>query len=228
MTKVRLPGGDASSADGDAARQVLVYVLEGCLRLLHPYMPFVTEAIWQYLPHRGEALIIGRWPQADERDAEAEEAVSVFMELVRSIRNARTEYGVEPSRRIAATIVSRTSLSLLQSQGDALQFLARIDPARLSIVEHLETEPDKVLTLVVGEYTCYLPLASLVDLDKERARLQAEIDELAGEIARVDKLLANQGFVNKAPGAVVQKERDKRADYAERRARLQERLSSLT
>ena len=225
MTKVRLADGE--SAGAAAARRVLIYVLEGCLRLLHPYMPFVTEAIWQYLPHRGEALIIARWPQAGAFDEEAEAHLAGFMELVRAIRNARSEYGVEPARRIAAIIVAGERASLLQAQAAALQFLARIDPQRLEITVRLDDEPQKALTLVVGDYTCYLPLAALVDLDKERARLRSEMEELAREIARVDKLLANSGFVTKAPAEVVQRERDKRADYAARQARLRERLESL-
>ncbi|MBM3190443.1 MAG: valine--tRNA ligase, partial [Chloroflexi bacterium] len=108
MTKVRLSpsNGDDASPEAEAARRVLVYVLEGCMRLLHPYMPFVTEAIWQYLPHRGEALIVARWPEAGALDAETEESLAAFMELVRAIRNARTEYGVEPGRRIAAIIAA--------------------------------------------------------------------------------------------------------------------------
>ncbi len=109
ISKVHLRGEDAAAAN--CTRQVLVYVLDGCLRLLHPYMPFVTEAIWQYLPHEGAALIIASWPIGGALDEEAEEAMGVFMELVRAIRNARSEYDVEPGHRIAAIIAAgRTRL----------------------------------------------------------------------------------------------------------------------
>jgi valyl-tRNA synthetase len=225
MSKVRLKSEDAVQAD--SARRVLVYVLEGCLRLLHPYMPFVTEAIWQYLPHRGEALIVAPWPAAGPLDDEAESRMSDLMELIRAIRNARSEYEVEPGRPIAAIIAAGANVAFLDDQRQVLVALARIDPARLQIEALLASKPEKALTLVVGGYECYLPLAALVDLDRERARLGAELERVRGDIGRSEKLLANPGFVGKAPGAVVQKERDKLVDNHEKATRLQERLSSL-
>jgi valyl-tRNA synthetase len=225
MTKVRLRGEDAAAAD--AARQVLVYVLEGCMRLLHPYMPFVTEAIWQYLPHRGDALIIAPWPRAGALDEAAEARLTEFMELVRAIRNARSEYEVEPERRIAAHIAAGENLPFLREQEAALLLLARVDGAQLTLAAQLAQRPEKALTLVVGGYECALPLAALVDLDKERTRLSAEIAHLSAEMARGEKLLANVGFVGRAPEAVVAKERAKVADYGERLAKLRERLASL-
>ena len=225
MTKVRFQGDNDAAAD--SARRVLVYVLDGCLRLLHPYMPFITETIWQYLPHQGDALIVARWPRAGEVDREAEEKMDGLMDLVRSIRNARSEYDVEPGRRIAATIVSEENGALLREQAPVLQSLARIAGTQLRIEKELETKPEKALTLVVGGYECYLPLAALVDLDRERARTQTELERLDKEVARSGKLLANQGFMSKAPEAVVQKERDKLADRRDRRAKLEERLNSL-
>ena len=226
MTKVRLGSDDPQAAD--AARRVLVYVLDGCLRLLHPFMPYATEAIWQYLPHQGEALIRARWPGAGRLDEGAEGGMSEFMELVRGIRNARSEYEVESSHRIAAIIAAGDDADLLRAQSGVLQWLARIDGTKLRIEEAISDKPDKALTLVVGGLECYLPLADLVDLEKERTRLQKEIEGSQGEIARSEKLLANKSFVAKAPESVVQKERDKLRDYQERRARLQERLAELT
>ena len=225
MTKVRLKGGSPSQAD--EARQVLVYVLDGCLRLLHPYMPFVTEAIWQYLPHQDEALIIAKWPQAGALDVEAEEKMAVFTELVRAIRNARAEYDVEPGRRIAAIIAAGDNLGFLHEQAAVLKTLAHIDEAQLTLEARLDSKPDKALALVGVGFECYLPLAALVDLDKERARLSAELERLTREVARSEKLLANPGFTSKAPEAVVQKEREKVSDYQERQAKLRERLERL-
>jgi len=226
MVKVRFRGDDAETADD--ARRVLVYVLDGCLRLLHPYMPFVTETIWQYLPHRGEALIVAAWPSAGPLDEQAEEGEQRFMALVRAIRNARSEYGVEQGRRIAAVISAGENTSFLREQASVLEALARVDGEQLLIEERLQSVPEKALTLVVGGYECYLPLAALVDLDAERIRLRAELERIVGEIARSEKLLANQGFVGKAPEAVVQKERDKLADHRDRRGKLRERLDSLS
>ena len=225
MSKVRLKGEDAAQAD--SARRVLVYVLEGCLRLLHPYMPFVTEAIWQYLPHRGEALIVAPWPAGGPLDEGAEARMNDLMELVRAIRNARSEYDVEPGRPIAAIIAAGANAAFLADQAQVLVALARIDPAQLQIAAQVANKPEKALTLVVGGYECYLPLAALVDLTKERARLGAELERVRGDIARSEKLLANPGFVGKAPEAVVQKERDKVVDNRDKETRLQARLSSL-
>jgi valyl-tRNA synthetase len=226
LTKTRLRG-ETAPEGAESARRVLVYVLEGCLRLLHPYMPFVTEAIWQYLPHTGEALIAAPWPTAGGIDERAETQLEGFFELVRAIRNARSEYEVEPGRRIAAIIAAGENAAFLQTQAAALELLARVDPQRLEIAARLGAPPEQALALVVGGYECYLPLAALVDLDRERARIAGEVAELEREIGRAEKLLANEGFVNKAPEAVVQKEREKVVDYRERAARLKERLEGL-
>ncbi len=230
MTKVRLRDDASAEAAASAAtaRRVLVYVLDGCLRLLHPYMPFITEAIWQYLPHREEALIVAPWPQAGPLDDAAEGRMGDMMEMIRAIRNARAEYDVEPGRRIAAIIAAGERLPFLQSQAGVFAALARVDEGRLEVQARLDAPPEKALTLVVGGYTCYLPLAALIDLDRERARLKGEIGQVDQEIAHSEKLLSNQGFVNKAPEAVVQKERARLAESRERRDKLRERLASLS
>ena len=192
-------------------------------------MPFVTETIWQYLPHVGDALIVAPWPQAGGQDAEAELRMSELMELVRAIRNARSEHDVEPGRRIAAQVHAAEAVQaeFMAAQGGVVQFLARVDGERFAVGTDVTAPVDKALTLVVGPYECYLPLAALVDLDQERARLTKELEGLQQEMARGEKLLGNAGFVQKAPEAVVQKERDKLAEYGDRCARLQERLAEL-
>jgi valyl-tRNA synthetase len=225
MTKVRLRGEDA--AEADRARQVLVYVLEGCLKLLHPYMPFVTEAIWQYLPHRGEALIVADWPQGGARDEQAETDLAALMELVRAIRNVRSEYEVEAARRIGAVIVAGERLPFMVEQREAFLLLARVDPERLTLAATLATVPEQAVSLVVPGYEGYLPLAALVELAVERERIAKQLDELAAEIARSGKLLSNQGFVAKAPAAVVEREQAKMVELQERHARLLERSQAL-
>jgi len=226
MTKIRLRGDDAQQAND--ARRVLVYVLERCLRLLHPFMPFVTEALWQYLPHQGPALIVAPWPQAGEMDERAEGQMRELMDLIRGIRNARSEYDVEPGRRIAAIIAAGPSHEFLSSQAPVLEFLAHIDPARLTIRPELDAPPEKAATVVAGNYQAFLPLADMVDLDRERERLRSEITTLEQEITRVETLLANESFVSKAPEHVVQRERDKLGTYRERLARLEERVHALS
>ena len=226
MTKVRLRGDGGSAAE--QALQVLVYVLDGCLKLLHPYMPFVTEAIWQYLPHHGEALIVADWPAGGAQDAEAEADLAALMELVRAIRNVRSEYEVEASRRIGAVVVAGERLALVESQREAFLQLARIDPAQLTLVTGLAEHPERAVSLVVAGFECYLPLAALVDLDVERERIGKQLAELASEIARSEKLLGNAGFVAKAPEAVVERERVKLGDLRERRAKLDNRQQALS
>ncbi len=224
-TKVRLYEGETPAAE--QAKNVLIYVLDGTLRLLHPYMPYTTETIWHYLPHQGEALIVASWPQEGPPNANAEANMDALIELVRGIRNARSEYDVEPGRKIAAIIAGHEMTEFLTEQQNVLKSLARIADDRLMLSETLDQVPQKALTLVIGTIECYLPLADLVDLDRERERLGKEAAQLEAEIERSEGLLSNEKFVNKAPEAVVQRERDKIADYQERLGRLRERLGSL-
>ncbi|MCG2769950.1 MAG: valine--tRNA ligase [Anaerolineae bacterium] len=225
MAKTRLYGEDEAAKE--TVRSVLVYVLERTLRLLHPYMPFVTEEIWQHLPHEGEALIVAPWPEAGETDDDAEAGIGLVMDLVRVVRNARSDNDVEQGRRIAAIIDGGDKYMLLQGERAMLENLAHIDPERLEIVRSLEKKPERALTLVSGGVEVYLPLAGMVDLERERARLAKELERLGGEMARAEKLLANERFVAKAPAAVIQKEREKLEGYRERQTRLQMRLEEL-
>jgi valyl-tRNA synthetase len=225
ISKIRLYGEDEEPKD--TVRQVLVHILDRTLRLLHPFMPFVTEEIWQQLPHEGEALIVAPWPEAGPTDEAAEAEMALIMEMVRAIRNARAEYKVEPGRRIEAIIAAGEEYKLLTDQRDILVSLARLDADKLHIARTLETKPTQALALVVRGVEVYLPLAGMVDLAKERQRLTAEIEEVTKGIAGSEKLLANKDFLNKAPEQVVQRERDKLTDYRQRQAKLQEQLESL-
>jgi len=226
MAKIRLYGPDEAAKDN--TRRVLVYVLERTLRLLHPYMPFVTEEIWQHLPHEGEALIVAPWPEAGPRYEAEEAAIAQVMELIRAVRNARAEYDVEQGRPISAIIVAGDRYEMLEQQRLALERLARIDPEKLRMVRSLEDKPEKALALVIGDVEVYLPLAGMIDLERERARLSGQLDRLQEEMARAKHLLANGSFVAKAPAEVVQKERDKLEGYRERRDRIRQRLETLS
>jgi valyl-tRNA synthetase len=255
ISKIRLYGEDEKAKD--TALQVLVHVFDRTLRLLHPFMPFVTEEIWQHLKGSGnqgvsspksqapghlrpatcdlrpdwmqwpEALIVAPWPESGLTDEAAEAEMSLIMEMVRVIRNARAEYTVEPGRRIEAIIAAGEEYDLLTDQKDILVSLARLDADKLRIARTLEAKPAQALALVVGGVEIYLPLAGMVDLEKERQRLTAEIEEVAKGITGSEKLLANEDFLAKAPAQVVERERSKLADYHQRRAKLQERLESL-
>jgi valyl-tRNA synthetase len=226
--KVRLY--DGSPAEAQATSQVLAHVLEHSLRLLHPYMPFVTETIWQNLPGMGDdgrALIVARWPHLGGIvDIEADVAFGRIQEAVRAIRNVRSEYNVEPARRIAALFSAGEHAALLEENRALLASLARLDPMQTVIASETPA-PDKAVTLATAGMTIYLPLAGLVDLDAERSRLQKEIDNLDKLLTRSQVLLANDGFVAKAPADVIRREQAKLAELATKRSQLVERLASL-
>ncbi|MCB9435317.1 MAG: valine--tRNA ligase [Ardenticatenaceae bacterium] len=236
LSKVQLQQGVASAWTTLA---VLRQVLDDCLRLLHPYIPYVTEETWQQLkaafvasgrgiePSEGwaEALIIADWPQVGQRYPEAAADFERLRELVRQIRAVRAENGVEPSKFVVATIAAGDKAGFYESQRSVLAFLARLDEEQLVIAADAAA-PDNALTIALGDVACYLPLAGLVDLGKERERLDKEIGNLAQQIERVSKLLASP-FAQKAPEAVVQKERDKLAELQATQQELVERLAAL-
>jgi valyl-tRNA synthetase len=220
-----------------SAGLTLVHVLDQTLRMLHPFIPFVTEAAWGHLkraagtalaPRGGwaEALIIARWPETGRGlDPAAEANMALVIELIRSIRNVRGEYKVQPGKHIDALIAAGDQAALLETQRPVLEQLARLDGETLQIQPALDP-PEQVASIVVGGVTCYLPLAGMVDLAAERARLEKELEEIQGLIARSEKQLAGP-FAEKAPPAVVQRERDKLADLQQRRGQLEERLRVL-
>ncbi|HOU40487.1 MAG TPA: class I tRNA ligase family protein, partial [Promineifilum sp.] len=237
ITKVQLnAGGETTRATLDT----LVTTLDYALRLLHPFIPYVTEETWQQLRRAvtesgldivppggwGEALIIADWPKPialGEGSAAADfEAVR---ELIRRIRNVRAEQGVAPARYIPAVIVAGDRAAFLASQRPILVALARLDDAHLSITATAEP-PAQALTVALGPITAYLPLAGMVDLDAEQARLTKELAELDKQIARLTSLL-DSPFAQKAPAAVVQKEREKLAQLSASREEIDARLGML-
>ena len=224
--KTRLYGDDAARAH--MARRVLVYVLERTLRLLHPYIPFVTEEAWQHLPHRGETLMKAPWPQPGFVDEDAIERFTAVQELIRAIRNVRNEYDVEPGRRIAALIAAGAALDDLEAERDVLLALARLDEDRLEIVPQVEQAPEMAAHVVVREgLEAFLPLAGMVDLEQEIARLQKQAAELEEVVKRHRARLANENFVQKAPAHIVEGARQALADAEEQLAKVRERLERL-
>jgi valyl-tRNA synthetase len=225
VSKIRLYGKDARRRL--MAQRVLVYVLERTLRLLHPFMPFVTEALWQELPHEGDSLIIAPWPEPREIDEEAEEGMGLVMDAIRAIRNVRAEYEVEAGQRIEAIIAAGEKYDFLASQRGVLVSLAHLDDEKLRLAHTLVKKPAKALTLVVGDLEIYLPLEGMLDLAAERERLSKEVGALSAAITGSEGLLANEDFTRKAPVHVVDREREKLAANREQKAKLEERLKSL-
>jgi valyl-tRNA synthetase len=227
-TKTRLYGADAAAAQ--TARQVLAYLLEQNLRLLHPYMPFVTEAIWRHLPgmaERGESLMTSRWSSGGSwANAEVEDAFGRLQEIIRAIRNVRSEYNVEPARRVTALFSTDGYTELLRQNRDLLVSQARLVEEDLQIDQSIPA-PEKSVALAAGGVSIYLPLAGMVDLDAERQRLQKELDNVTGQIDRSEKLLNNPGFVAKAPEEVINRERAKITELTSRREQIQANLAEI-
>ena len=215
--------------DDDAkrnTRRVLVGVLDTCLRLLHPFMPFVTEALWNYLPNHETPLIVAAWPAADMRylDDAAEADTQLLIDLVRGIRNVRDEYQVEPSRKITALIAAGNHPGLFENYGYLFARLCNV--AALQTLE-AGSAPQQAATVTVSDVTVYLPLADFVDVAAECERLGKERDKLAEQIVRSQAQLANENFVSRARPDVVEKARAQLANLQASAEQIAERMAGL-
>eukprot|EP00544_Gedaniella_sp_CCMP2646_P006084 CAMPEP_0202496132 /NCGR_PEP_ID=MMETSP1361-20130828/19001_1 /ASSEMBLY_ACC=CAM_ASM_000849 /TAXON_ID=210615 /ORGANISM="Staurosira complex sp., Strain CCMP2646" /LENGTH=994 /DNA_ID=CAMNT_0049127377 /DNA_START=8 /DNA_END=2992 /DNA_ORIENTATION=+ len=248
ISKTRLyesVGGD-SEEEARAARRVLVYVLDTSLRLLHPYMPYVTEQLWHHLPRApatderaAHALMLADWPQLDDETplVTSDEAVhrfQCFQALTRSIRNARAEYNVEPGKRISAVIVAKGELlEALEAEAKSLVALAKLDPDQVTFYEagsdeaKAATAEESVQLVVQDGVEAYLPLSGLIDPEKERQRLEKQSEKLAKEIQKLSGRLQSKGFVDKAPPAVVDKARSELAELEDQAAKIETSLAAL-
>ncbi|MDL1900830.1 valine--tRNA ligase, partial [Anaerolineae bacterium CFX9] len=221
---------NGTDEDKRSARRVLLHVLDTSLRLLHPYMPFVTEELWRYLPKhadRGEALIIASWPKADASciDDESERVMSILIDLIRGVRNVRDQYGVEPGRKISALAAAGETGHLLRSHAHLFARLCNIHDLRL--LGEAEEAPANSASVIVADVTLYLPLADFIDVDAECSRLTKELARLNEMIARSEATLANEQFINRARPEIVEKERAKLAEMRAGSAQVQERLAQL-
>jgi valyl-tRNA synthetase len=221
--------------------QLLAYVLDTCLRLLHPFTPFITEELWGHLkrvimqsalPYRltPEALITAPWPEPRPEEMWEQDAVAQFtlvQDVVRSIRNLRAERNVKPGRRISARIVAGERAGALQTQAATIATLAQLDRNTLAIEESAPARMVGYVALVVSGVEIYLPLAGLVDVEEERLRLENELADMQRQAQRLEQLLAGP-FAQKAPPAVVQKEREKLAVIHETMQKLVGQLESLS
>jgi valyl-tRNA synthetase len=215
--------------------ETLARVFDIALRLLHPFTPFVTEALWGHLRQSlisslsrdwPQALIIASWPEPRDPEGWEESKIADFelvQEVVRSIRNLRAEKAVAPSKRIAATIAAGAKTDVLKEQSKVLASLAGLDESELMIVQILTDKPSDSIALVIGAVEVYLPLAGMVDLAEEKTRLEKELKEAESHIQRLEKLLAGD-FANKAPAQLVAKEREKLAGYQETAEKIKAQL----
>ena len=226
MAKVRLNGEDPGARE--AVQNVLAHILEGTLRLLHPMVPFLSEALWQAVPHEGEALIVADWPTPDAgmADDEADEEMGLIQEVVGAVRNIRGTMNVPPGRR-ADVLVRAGSAKVegaLEASADYIRQLARV--SGLTIGQDV-ARPSASASSVLRDTELYVPLKGLIDLDVERKRLEKEIGGLEKALQGLEKKLSNDGFLKKAPANVVEAERQRRQDYEGTLTRLRENLSVI-
>ena len=221
MAKSRIfEGGEAALT----AKRVLVKVLTGILALLHPYMPFITEEIYQAIPHTCESIMISEYPKFDETKvySEAEADVERIITCITAIRNRRAEMNVPPSKKAKLYVVTKYE--------DTFRGAAKILEKLASASEVIITdgyESDDAVMIATDAGRLYIPLAEVIDFEKERARLTAEMKKNDGEIERIEKKLANEGFVAKAPAAVIEGEKAKLQKYLEVRESLTVALAKL-
>ncbi|AQZ48958.1 valine--tRNA ligase ValS [Paenibacillus larvae subsp. larvae] len=226
FSKLSLYGDDEQAKK--KTQSVLVYVLDHTMRLIHPFMPFISEEIWQHLPHEGETITRTAWPHPDDR-FEAPDAVRemvLLMDLIRAVRNIRAEVNVPMSKKIELLIKpsDAENLNILHKNEEYVRRFC--NTSVLEISEALAS-PDKAMTAVVTGAELFLPLAGLIDIAQEIARLEKELQTLHGEVARIEKKLANEGFMAKAPEKVIEEEKAKLADYSEKRDKVIARLAEL-
>jgi valyl-tRNA synthetase len=211
-----------------ATQSVLAYVLDRTQRLIHPFMPYISEEIWQHLPHVGDTITLAEWPVYDTA-LEAPDAVKemeLLMEMIRSVRNIRAEVNVPMSKKIEMLIKPASEAeAAIMSRNE--EFIKRFcGTSSLETGMHISA-PDKAMTAILTGAEIYLPLAGLIDISQEIARLEKEHQHLNTEVERIEKKLSNEGFVAKAPAKVIDEERVKMNDYADKRDKVLARIAEL-
>lgn len=226
MAKIPLNGEDEE--EKQTTRSVLAYVLDHTMRMLHPYMPFITEEIWQQLPHEGESITVAKWPEFNKtyHDETASNEMKQLVDIIKAVRNVRQEVEAPMSREIPIIIHPRTKdieRALKRNQSYLKRFC---NPSRLEISVDLAIPEDAMSRVVTGA-EIYLPLEGLIDFEKEIARLEKELTKWESEVKLVEKKLSNEGFVSKAPEKVVEIERKKQVEYQEKYDTVKARLNEL-
>ena len=210
------------------AQHVICEALSSSMKLLHPYMPFITEEIWQCLPHEGDSIMVAAWPESDEQlfDAEAEAAMNAMMEAIKAIRNMRAEVNVAPGKKVPAILLVADELQQVVAANQSyIKLMASVD--ELSILPAGGDKPENAMAAVTKGIEVYLPLKGLIDVEKETQRLNKELDGMTKEIGRIEGKLNNAGFLAKAPAEVVEKEKTKAQEIAVKMQAIQERLTYL-
>lgn len=217
---------DKENPTRETAEYVLCYVLSGTMQLLHPFMPFITEEIWQHLPHEGESIMISRFPVYDKAldFAEDEKTMEAVMKAVSGIRNRRAEMNVPPSKKSKVIVVTKDT----KTYNNSKQFFEKLASAsEVEVLPDKEGIDSKAVNIVVDGAEIFLPLEELVDKDKELERLNKEKKQLEGEIKRVEGKLNNKGFVSKAPQKLIEEEKAKGIKYREMLEKVLESIKDM-
>src|SRR5690625_1209169 len=226
MAKLPLYGDDEAAKK--TTRSVLAHVLDQTMRMLHPFMPFITEEIWQQLPHEGESITVAKWPEVNPacHDEVASKQMKRLVDIIRSVRNIRAEVDTPLSRKIKMIIKAENETIVKELESERVYLEHFCNPSELIIATDVETR-EEAMTAVVSGAEIYLPLEGLIDVAKEIERLEKELTKLNAEVDRVQRKLANEGFVKNAPEHVVAEEREKEKDYLNKQKRVKERLEKL-
>ena len=224
LTKARLYSEDEKRKQ--TAISVLVYVLDQVLRLLHPFMPFITEEIWQSIPHDGDALIVAKWPEYNENltfKTERDLMESV-MEAIRAIRNRRAEMNVPPSKKAALYVLTNKPQVFTEGEG-FLQRLAYAD--QVTVIDKEPANLDGMVTITTADAKLYIPMGQLVDVSKELERIEKELEKAIKNLSGIESKLSNENFISRAPENVVSAEREKAAKAKDLIQQLQESKEAL-
>lgn len=226
MAKLPLYGED--EARKKTTRSVLAHVLDQTLRMLHPYMPFITEEIWQQLPHEGNSITVAAWPQVEERyhDEAAAEQMKKVMAAIKAVRNIRAEVNAPMSRQVQM-FVKTNQATMTEEFEQNRNYLERFCQTSELVIGESISVPEQSMSAVITGAEIFLPLEGLIDFEKEIARLEKELMKWEKEVALVEKKLSNKGFVEKAPAQVVEAEKKKQVEYIEKRTMVEERLQEL-
>ncbi len=228
LSKKPLQNGE--DGEKEKVKAILSYALKGTLKLLHPFMPFISEELWQHLPREKgeEAIVRASWPEPIPRfeDEEARKEMSLVMNVIRAIRNLRSEINLAPGQKSDIVLrMPQDYVELFYEEQDSIANLAWIE--RVAIVESGEEKPSQALSALVDKIEVYLPLEGLIDLEREIGRLEKELISLEKDLKQTDGKLANENFLRRAPVEVVQKERVKKDEFSVRREKLLSRLEEL-
>ena len=226
MSKITMNGEDEDAKQ--MTRSVLTYTLDNILRMLHPFMPFVTERIWQQIPHDGESIVLASWPTVDEtlNNETSKQAMQHLVEVIVAVRQIRSEVNTPMSKEVPMIIQTKSDELKVLLQNNEHYIKRFCNPSTLTIDSNVEL-PDEVMSQVLTDKEVHLPLEGLINIEEEIARLSKELDKYQKELDRVNQKLNNEKFTAKAPAHIIEAERNKQQDYQAKYDAVQQRIEAL-